>query len=277
MLDHVRNMISDEGSIPATLALFFAKALHSIADADGFVYPIASRFMLQRPILAATDPPLLYELLYSKDDQASMRRSWLFRLLRDGAQGSTDWIMFKRRRVWDLLATLVHSGVPDEDERSLLIEVRRVFARNRDARRRSMRLCTSRLRSFTWSEDHPSSPGCLSIHLEARTRHHAGSRYYVRSSNAVHPIIYCDRSSSSMLSMLCTCSAAARQVRSHASHSFDAHSYASSGRDDLFDATTYRLPRSEARTERSAARDFASSSSATGRASASQHHRRRFH
>ena len=124
VLDHVRSL-ADAPLLPATLALF-ARALHAVADADSFAYALASNFLLQRPSLEASDPPLLYAILYTREPTAvaAQHRRWLITLLGDGAVTAADWAMWRRRKVWDLLASVLQSGLADDDERALIFEVR---------------------------------------------------------------------------------------------------------------------------------------------------------
>lgn len=128
VLDHVRHVLVDDAQppLPATLALFFARALHAVADADSFAYALSSNFLLQRPSLESSDPPLLYAILYAKEPTsvAAQHRRWLITLLRDGAVTEADWRMWRRRKVRDLLASVLQSGLADDEERSLIFEVR---------------------------------------------------------------------------------------------------------------------------------------------------------
>ncbi|CBQ73977.1 conserved hypothetical protein [Sporisorium reilianum SRZ2] len=94
--------------LPTTTTLFIAHALRAVTTPGTFMYPIISHFLLQRPALDITDVPLLYSLLYTASDKYRQERMWMLRFLRDVARsgGGSDWKIFKRRRTWELLASL---------------------------------------------------------------------------------------------------------------------------------------------------------------------------
>lgn len=96
--------------LPSLSALFVAHALRSLASPSSFLYPLSSRFLLQRPVLDIGDVPLLYSSLYSSSDNARRERGWLLRLLRDGTRSASDIRILKRRHVPSLLATLIHAS-----------------------------------------------------------------------------------------------------------------------------------------------------------------------
>ncbi|KAJ1022552.1 hypothetical protein NDA16_003541 [Ustilago loliicola] len=94
--------------LPTTTTLFIAHALRSVVTPGSFIYPVISHFLLQRPELDVGDVPLLYNLLYTASDKYKQERMWMLRFLRDVARsgGRSDWKIFKRRRTWELLASL---------------------------------------------------------------------------------------------------------------------------------------------------------------------------
>lgn len=97
--------------LPATTTLFIAHALRSVVTPSSFLYPIISHFLLARPELDISDVPLLYNLLYTSSDRYKQERMWMLRFLRDCARsgGRAEWTVFKRRRTWELLASLYDS------------------------------------------------------------------------------------------------------------------------------------------------------------------------
>lgn len=94
--------------LPTTTTLFIAHALRSVTTPSSFIYPVISHFLLQRAELDIGDVPLLYNLLYTASDKYKQERMWMLRFLRDVARsgGRSDWKIFKRRRTWELLASL---------------------------------------------------------------------------------------------------------------------------------------------------------------------------
>ncbi|SPO32492.1 related to URB1 - nucleolar protein required for the normal accumulation of 25S and 5.8S rRNAs [Ustilago trichophora] len=99
---------SDAHFLPTTTTLFIAHALRSVTTPSSFIYPVISHFLLQRPELDVGDIPLLYNLLYTASDKYKQERMWMLRFLRDVARsgGRSDWKILKRRRTWELLASL---------------------------------------------------------------------------------------------------------------------------------------------------------------------------
>ncbi|KAK4684154.1 nucleolar pre-ribosomal-associated protein 1, partial [Tremellales sp. Uapishka_1] len=69
--------------------LFFAHTLRAIATPSHFLFPIASRFLLQRPTFDSVDVPLLYGMLYASGEGWKKERSWMVRLLRDGMRADS--------------------------------------------------------------------------------------------------------------------------------------------------------------------------------------------
>jgi nucleolar pre-ribosomal-associated protein 1 len=92
--------------LPTMTTLFLAYHLHSLGSPSHFLYPITSRFLLQRPVLDLYDPPMLYALLYGSDrgprgELPSMQevrrgRGWIVRLIRDGTRSEVVRISFLR-------------------------------------------------------------------------------------------------------------------------------------------------------------------------------------
>ncbi|KAJ2915963.1 hypothetical protein MD484_g4428, partial [Candolleomyces efflorescens] len=102
--------------LPSYTTLLLFHALRGIFNPSTFVYPLTSRFLLQRAELDITDVPMLYNMLYSSDqDDWKKERGWMMRFLADGAltgSGVNDWRLLKRRHVWDLVASMYSSAVP---------------------------------------------------------------------------------------------------------------------------------------------------------------------
>jgi nucleolar pre-ribosomal-associated protein 1 len=72
--------------LPSLITLFIAHALRSIAHPGHFLFPLASRFLLQRPVLDAADVPMLYGMLYASGDNGRRERGWIVRFLKDGVR-----------------------------------------------------------------------------------------------------------------------------------------------------------------------------------------------
>jgi nucleolar pre-ribosomal-associated protein 1 len=76
----------DTARLPTLTSLFIAHALRAIANPGHFLYPLTSRFLLQRPTFDAYDVPMLFGMLYSYSDEFKRERGWIIRLLRDGVR-----------------------------------------------------------------------------------------------------------------------------------------------------------------------------------------------
>lgn len=102
------DVATDAPFLPTTTTLFIAHSLRSVTTPGSFISPVISHFLLQRPELDIGDVPLLYNLLYTASDKYKQERMWILRFLRDVARsgGRSDWKIFKRRRTWELLASL---------------------------------------------------------------------------------------------------------------------------------------------------------------------------
>jgi nucleolar pre-ribosomal-associated protein 1 len=72
--------------LPTLTSLFIAHAVRAIANPGHFLYPLTSRFLLQRPTFDAYDVPMLFWMLYSYSDEFKRERGWIIRLLRDGVR-----------------------------------------------------------------------------------------------------------------------------------------------------------------------------------------------
>lgn len=108
--------------LPTTATLFVAHCLRAVALPHLVLFPTLCRFLLQRPRLDVHDVPLLYNLLHTASDHLHHERSWLLRFLDDAfaahahladahtpdarRRTRTDWRVFQRRHVWDLVLSL---------------------------------------------------------------------------------------------------------------------------------------------------------------------------
>ncbi|KZT52357.1 hypothetical protein CALCODRAFT_92465 [Calocera cornea HHB12733] len=125
-LQLVRNALAWETEperLPTFTVLLCAYAVHSLFHPAVLVYPHISRFLLQRPALDTTDVPLLYGMLYSSSDDWRRERLWIIRFIGNAMRSTADWHAIRRRRAWDLLATLFQSNKDDRQIRQAIFEV----------------------------------------------------------------------------------------------------------------------------------------------------------
>src|SRR6267154_4312475 len=84
--------------LPTYTSLLLCHALRTIFYPTSSLYPLISRFLLQRPSLDISDVPMLYSMLYSSSaEEWKKERTWTVRFLADGMVGSEDWNVLKRR------------------------------------------------------------------------------------------------------------------------------------------------------------------------------------
>lgn len=119
--------LGNPSRLPPLIALFVAHALSALANPSSFIYPLSSRFLLQRPTLDASDVPLLYGMLYSSSDASRRERMWILRLLRDGTRSAADVQILARRNTLSLLSSLFQASI-DVPFRALILEVFRSVA-----------------------------------------------------------------------------------------------------------------------------------------------------
>ncbi|KAL7418746.1 hypothetical protein Q5752_006429 [Cryptotrichosporon argae] len=120
--------------LPTITTLFVASALRSQASPAHFLYPLSSRFLLQRPTFDPFDVPLLYTSLYSSSDAFKRERSWIVRLIRDGTRSTADWRILKRRNTWALLSSIYQASV-DATFRRLVLHAIETISRVPEAAR----------------------------------------------------------------------------------------------------------------------------------------------
>jgi nucleolar pre-ribosomal-associated protein 1 len=116
------------------ITLFVAHALRSQAHPSNFLFPLSSRFLLQRPTLDVADVPLLYGMLYAAGDGARRERAWIVRLLRDGVRSNRDAAILARRNTSALLCSLFQSSLDAPFRRAVLAALRSLARTSTGAR-----------------------------------------------------------------------------------------------------------------------------------------------
>lgn len=118
LLDALRSSLSSntDAYLPLTTTLFVAHALRAQAQPSLYLYPLISRFLLQRSApLDPTDVPLLYSFLFASSHQTSTHRQqrifilrYLTACVRFG--GRAEWRIMKRRHVWHSACSLYNAA-----------------------------------------------------------------------------------------------------------------------------------------------------------------------
>jgi nucleolar pre-ribosomal-associated protein 1 len=98
--------VSDVPRLPTYTTLLLAHAIRFVFYPQSNLYPVVSRFLLQRPFIDIKDVPMLYGMLWSTSQESKLERNWMLKFLADGMVGSLDWKVLKRRHTWDLLASM---------------------------------------------------------------------------------------------------------------------------------------------------------------------------
>jgi Nucleolar pre-ribosomal-associated protein 1 len=122
ILDALRNSIKqakamDEDGLmsrplPLTITMFVAHAIRALAQPTLYLYPLISRFLLQRATpLDPADIPLLYGFLYASSYQTQtykQQRLFILRFLSSTIRygGEVDWKIMRHRHVWQGICVL---------------------------------------------------------------------------------------------------------------------------------------------------------------------------
>lgn len=128
---------SSPSSLPLTTTLFVAHSLRSLGIPSLYLYPLVSRFLLQRPTPDPTDVPLLYAFFYSSSAQSSTAKSekvfmlrFLLNCLKFG--GKVEWNIMKRRHVWDSICSLYAAENNDSNIGRIIQEIFVVVSQRSD-------------------------------------------------------------------------------------------------------------------------------------------------
>ncbi|KWU41852.1 hypothetical protein RHOSPDRAFT_36620 [Rhodotorula sp. JG-1b] len=113
--------------LPASIALFLAHCISLVGAPESPLYPTFMRFLLQRSTIDARDVPMFYSMLYSSNADefaASPRdeRAWMVRFLMEGLVRTQDWKIYRRRQVFELLASLFSSTRADPSMRRAVLK-----------------------------------------------------------------------------------------------------------------------------------------------------------
>jgi hypothetical protein len=98
---------------------------------------------------------MLYELLYSSDDDHRLKRQWILRILAAGASAEGDYKLYQRRHVLEICMTHFASSLADGTERAIIIDVRTAVV---SSRIRKLRFLTvARSSDYAQARDQPRS------------------------------------------------------------------------------------------------------------------------
>ncbi|CAG8579793.1 1637_t:CDS:10 [Paraglomus occultum] len=129
LLNALKNAITERESIespqriPTIITVFVALSLTIFLNPAHTMYPLINRFLLQRPIIDLEDVPMFYQLMYSSSSNSQKDRVWILRLLSAGLKSFSDYKLFKRRYVWDIISGYYISRVSDNVTRKIINEI----------------------------------------------------------------------------------------------------------------------------------------------------------
>ena len=123
-LTSIRNAIVEENQrISPTLTIFVGRAVRIALQPRNELYPIINKFLLQRPLLDLDDVPLFYNLLHSSTPNFRAERIWMLRFLAAGMRTDSDYALFRRRRVFDLVINFYDSELTDPRTRGFILKI----------------------------------------------------------------------------------------------------------------------------------------------------------
>lgn len=115
-------------ALPLTTTLFVAHSLRSLGIPSLYLYPLISRFMLQRPKPDPSDIPLLYNFLYSSSAQSTTAKAekifilrFLLACIKYG--GVLEWKIMKRRHVWESICSLYTAEGADANIKRIIEDI----------------------------------------------------------------------------------------------------------------------------------------------------------
>ena len=123
-LTAIRNAVTEENQrITPCLAVFVGRAARIALQPRNELYPIVNKYLLQRPVLDLEDVPLFYNLLHSSSLGCRAERIWMLRFLAAGLRADSDYALFRRRRVLDLVSNFYDSELADQKTRVFALKV----------------------------------------------------------------------------------------------------------------------------------------------------------
>lgn len=135
LLESFRNAIVIEGGgvprVPKIVTAFLGHALQIATRPAHELFLQVNKFFLQRPNMDLDDIPMLYELLYSSDDDHRVKRAFILNLLEIGAGIPSDYKLYQRRHVLEILMTLFWSPLTSQNERNSILKVMRSMLADR--------------------------------------------------------------------------------------------------------------------------------------------------
>ncbi|KAI8902825.1 ribosome 60S biogenesis N-terminal-domain-containing protein [Globomyces pollinis-pini] len=132
LLSNLRNsIVSTEADpfpvVPMVITSFVSQGLMILLKPESELYSLINRFCLQRPIIDLDDVPMFYELFYSVSNSSKKERIWILRLLVNGLSSSTDYQIYRRRHVLDLLLTFFQNPAADIVSRKLIFQYQLLY------------------------------------------------------------------------------------------------------------------------------------------------------
>lgn len=124
LLQSLQNAAGDEAQdrIPSIIAIFVAQGLSIQMNSSNVLYYRLNNFLLARPTLDLKDIPLFYNLLNSDGDDYRRDQKMILHMIKSGLSTDSDYSLFRRRHVFDLILNLYQSGSADNATKRLVLE-----------------------------------------------------------------------------------------------------------------------------------------------------------
>ncbi|KTW28440.1 hypothetical protein T552_01702 [Pneumocystis carinii B80] len=110
------------GPIPYVSSLFMALSIQIIINPSHFLFDDVCRFYLQRSKLDFYDIPIFFSLWDSSHDYYK-RSNWLMSFLSSGLRTLSDYNIYKKRHIFELMCCLFSSEIVTNDIRSKIIKL----------------------------------------------------------------------------------------------------------------------------------------------------------
>lgn len=120
LLNASRN--KDNQKLPFVVALFLARAVKVIAYPSDHMYLTVLNFLTAKPEIDLSNVPEFYRLFFSAGGQFRKEQNWILRLLRDGIRDSSDYWLYQKKGIFQIIMAYYTSSMGDEMSQGLILE-----------------------------------------------------------------------------------------------------------------------------------------------------------
>lgn len=108
---------------------FFIRYLHFLLRPDQHLYSIISNCIIQKPVMNVKELPVFLPLFNSSSLEHTLERGWVLRLLADGFKDQTDYYLYKKYHVFELLMAFYDSNLSDKNNKCVILELLTIACR----------------------------------------------------------------------------------------------------------------------------------------------------